>query len=100
MWAVQPYPEFEASRCLISLPVLPIPKPAIVFAAEEKHEIPKEAIREIIVNAVVHRDYRAQGDIMLFFWVAGEARFKYFVQVIHTESHNHKVCTIVRSLII
>lgn len=34
-------------------------------AAEEKIEIPKEAIREIIVNAVVHRDYDSKASVQI-----------------------------------
>jgi len=34
-------------------------------AAEEKLEIPKEAIREIIVNAVVHRDYDSNASVQI-----------------------------------
>lgn len=35
------------------------------MAAEEKLEIPKEAIREIIVNAVVHRDYDSNASVQI-----------------------------------
>lgn len=34
-------------------------------AAEEKLEIPKEAIREIIVNAIVHRDYDSNASVQI-----------------------------------
>ena len=34
-------------------------------AAKEKLEIPKEAIREIIVNAVVHRDYDSNASVQI-----------------------------------
>ena len=34
-------------------------------AADEKLEIPKEAIREIIVNAIVHRDYNSNASVQV-----------------------------------
>lgn len=34
-------------------------------AAEEKLEIPKEAIREIIINAIVHRDYDSKASVQI-----------------------------------
>lgn len=34
-------------------------------AAEEKLEIPKEAIREIIINAIVHRDYDSNASVQI-----------------------------------
>ncbi|GAB4115627.1 MAG: ATP-binding protein [Wenzhouxiangellaceae bacterium] len=34
-------------------------------AAEEKLEVPKEAIREIIVNAVIHRDYDSNASVQI-----------------------------------
>jgi len=36
------------------------------FAPERKPELPKEALREAIVNAVAHRDYTVQGPVRLF----------------------------------
>lgn len=36
------------------------------FEPEPKPELPKEALREAIVNAVAHRDYTARGPVRLF----------------------------------
>jgi ATP-dependent DNA helicase RecG len=45
---------------------LPIPHKIQGFEPEPKPELPKEALREAIVNAVAHRDYTVQGPIRLF----------------------------------
>lgn len=45
---------------------LRIPHEIRGFEPEQKPELPKEALREAIVNAVAHRDYTVQGPIRLF----------------------------------
>jgi ATP-dependent DNA helicase RecG len=45
---------------------LPVPHEIRGFAPEPKPELPKEALREAIVNAVAHRDYTIRGPIRLF----------------------------------
>lgn len=45
---------------------LRIPHEIRGFEPEPKPELPKEALREAIVNAVAHRDYTVQGPIRLF----------------------------------
>jgi len=45
---------------------LPIPHEIRGFEPEPKPELPKEALREAIVNAVAHRDYTVHGPIRLF----------------------------------
>ena len=45
---------------------LPTPHEIVGFEPEPKPEIPKEALREAIVNAVAHRDYTIRGPIRLF----------------------------------
>lgn len=45
---------------------LRIPHEVRGFEPEPKPELPKEALREAIVNAVAHRDYTVQGPIRLF----------------------------------
>jgi ATP-dependent DNA helicase RecG len=45
---------------------LRIPHEIRGFAPEPKPELPKEALREAIVNAVAHRDYTIHGPIRLF----------------------------------
>lgn len=45
---------------------LPVPHEIRGFEPEPKPELPKEALREAIVNAVAHRDYTIRGPIRLF----------------------------------
>jgi ATP-dependent DNA helicase RecG len=45
---------------------LPVPHEIRGFQPEPRHELPKEALREAIVNAVAHRDYTIRGPIRLF----------------------------------
>jgi ATP-dependent DNA helicase RecG len=45
---------------------LPIPHEIRGFEPEPRPELPKEALREAIVNAVAHRDYTIRGPIRLF----------------------------------
>ena len=45
---------------------LPVPHVIHGFAPEPRPELPKEALREAIVNAVAHRDYTIRGPIRLF----------------------------------
>ncbi|HEX7180482.1 MAG TPA: RNA-binding domain-containing protein [Thermoanaerobaculia bacterium] len=45
---------------------LPVPHEIRGFEPEPKPELPKEAFREAIVNAVAHRDYTIRGPIRLF----------------------------------
>jgi ATP-dependent DNA helicase RecG len=45
---------------------LPLPHEIRGFEPEPKPELPKEALREAIVNAVAHRDYTIRGPIRLF----------------------------------
>ena len=45
---------------------LPVPHEIRGFEPEPRPELPKEALREAIVNAVAHRDYTVRGPIRLF----------------------------------
>jgi ATP-dependent DNA helicase RecG len=45
---------------------LPVPHQIQGFEPEAKPELPEEALREAIVNAVAHRDYTVHGPIRLF----------------------------------
>lgn len=45
---------------------LPIPHEIVGFEPEPKPELPKEALREAVVNAVAHRDYTIRGPVRLF----------------------------------
>jgi ATP-dependent DNA helicase RecG len=45
---------------------LPVPHVIHGFEPEPRPELPKEALREAIVNAVAHRDYTIRGPIRLF----------------------------------
>ena len=45
---------------------LPIPHKIKGFSPEAKPELPEEALREAIINAVAHRDYTVHGPIRLF----------------------------------
>ena len=45
---------------------LPTPHRIRGFEPEPRPELPKEALREAIVNAVAHRDYTIQGPVRLF----------------------------------
>jgi ATP-dependent DNA helicase RecG len=45
---------------------LPVPHEIHGFEPEPKPELPKEALREAVVNAVAHRDYTIRGPIRLF----------------------------------
>lgn len=45
---------------------LPIPHKIQGFEPEPRPELPKEALREAIVNAVAHRDYTVHGPVRLF----------------------------------
>ncbi len=45
---------------------LPTPHQIRGFEPEAKPELPEEALREAIVNAVVHRDYTVHGPVRLF----------------------------------
>ena len=45
---------------------LPVPHEIRGFEPEPRPELPKEALREAIVNAVAHRDYTIRGPIRLF----------------------------------
>jgi len=45
---------------------LPAPHEIKGFSPEVKHELPEEALREAVVNAVAHRDYTVRGPIRLF----------------------------------
>jgi len=45
---------------------LPIPHKIRGFEPEPRPELPKEALREAIVNAVAHRDYTVRGPVRLF----------------------------------
>lgn len=45
---------------------LPVPHVIRGFEPEPRPELPKEALREAIVNAVAHRDYTIRGPIRLF----------------------------------
>ncbi|MBI3951046.1 MAG: putative DNA binding domain-containing protein [Acidobacteria bacterium] len=45
---------------------LPVPHKIQGFEPEAKPELPEEALREAIVNAVAHRDYTVHGPIRLF----------------------------------
>jgi ATP-dependent DNA helicase RecG len=45
---------------------LPIPHKIKGFSPEAKPELPEEALREAVVNAVAHRDYTIQGPIRIF----------------------------------
>jgi ATP-dependent DNA helicase RecG len=45
---------------------LPIPHEIRGFEPEPKPELPKEALREAIINAVAHRDYTIRGPVRLF----------------------------------
>ncbi len=45
---------------------LPVPHVIHGFDPEPRPELPKEALREAIVNAVAHRDYTIRGPIRLF----------------------------------
>jgi ATP-dependent DNA helicase RecG len=45
---------------------LPVPHEIRGFEPEAKRELPKEVLREAIVNAVAHRDYTIRGPIRLF----------------------------------
>jgi ATP-dependent DNA helicase RecG len=45
---------------------LPIPHEIKGFSPEAKPELPEEALREALVNAVAHRDYTVMGPIRIF----------------------------------
>lgn len=45
---------------------LPVPHEIRGFEPEPRPELPKEALREALVNAVAHRDYTVRGPIRLF----------------------------------
>lgn len=45
---------------------LPIPHEIRGFEPEPKPELPKEVLREAIINAVAHRDYTIRGPVRLF----------------------------------
>jgi ATP-dependent DNA helicase RecG len=45
---------------------LPVPHEIRGFEPEAKPELPEEALREAIVNAVAHRDYTVHGPVRLF----------------------------------
>lgn len=45
---------------------LPVPHKIKGFEPEPRPEIPEEALRETVVNAVAHRDYTVRGPIRLF----------------------------------
>ncbi len=45
---------------------LPIPHEIKGFSPEAKPELPEEALREAVVNAVAHRDYTIMGPIRIF----------------------------------
>jgi len=45
---------------------LPIPHKIKGFSPEAKPELPEEALREALINAVAHRDYTVHGPIRLF----------------------------------
>jgi len=45
---------------------LPIPHEIKGFSPEAKPELPEEALREAVVNAVAHRDYTVMGPIRIF----------------------------------
>jgi len=45
---------------------LPIPHEIRGFEPEPKPELPQQALREAIVNAVAHRDYTVHGPVRLF----------------------------------
>lgn len=45
---------------------LPVPHKIRGFEPEPRPELPKEALREAIVNAVAHRDYTVHGPVRLF----------------------------------
>jgi ATP-dependent DNA helicase RecG len=45
---------------------LPVPHEIHGFEPEPRPELPKEALREAVVNAVAHRDYTIRGPIRLF----------------------------------
>jgi ATP-dependent DNA helicase RecG len=45
---------------------LPVPHEIRGFEPEPKPELPREALREAIINAVAHRDYTVRGPIRIF----------------------------------
>lgn len=55
----------DQARRFLSLH-LPVPHEIRGFAPEARPELPEEALREAVVNAVAHRDYTVHGPIRIF----------------------------------
>jgi len=50
----------------IHFPSKPVPVPGSALREENKYWIPRDAVRELILNAVIHRDYQSNAPIRIF----------------------------------